>query len=96
MKRFWHYFDNKVLFKNNRPIVFQFFGKLTEFQTIEKKIGLSFSNNTLFLKYSSKAITEKEDPRIWIPFCTFLHKVVIFKSYLPEKIPEVHINNQVC
>ena len=53
---FEHYFDNKVLFKNNKPIVFQLFLKLTEFQTTEKTIGLLFSNNILFLKYSSKAV----------------------------------------
>ena len=48
-----NYFDNKVLFKN---LLFQLFLKLTEFQTIEKTIGLLFSNNTLFLKYSSKTV----------------------------------------
>ena len=51
-----HYFDNKVLFKNNRPIVLQIFKKLTEMQNTEKTISLLFLNNTLFLKYSSKAI----------------------------------------
>ena len=91
-----HYFDNKVLFKNNRPIVFQLFLRLTKLQTVEKTMSLLFLNNTFSLNILPKPFAKKKDPRSWVPFCTFLHPVVILNSYLTEKIPEVHINNQVC
>ena len=66
-----HYLDNKILFKNNRPIVFQLFLKLTKLQTVEKTISLLFLNNTFFLNILPKPFTEKKDPRTWVPFRTF-------------------------
>ena len=56
VKRSGALFDNKVLFKNNRPILFQLFLKLTELQTTGKTMSLLFLNNTLFLRYSSKEV----------------------------------------
>ena len=91
-----HYFDNKVLFKNNRPIVFSIVFKLTKLRTVEKTISQLFLNNTFFLNILPKPFTEKKDPRTWLQVCSFLHPVVILNSYLTEKITEVHINNQVC
>ena len=88
-------FDNKVLFKNNRPTAFQLFLKLTKLQTVEKTISLLFPNNTFLLKYSSKAVHRKERPQNPGPTPHPPHPAATLNPHPTEKIAEAHTNNQV-
>ena len=47
---FGRIFKKKLLFKNNRLIVFSIVCKLVSLKTIEKTTGLLFLNNTLLSK----------------------------------------------
>ena len=75
-------------------LFFQLFSKLTELQKTEKPICLL---QYLIVKvlFQSPSLKGK-NPVTRVPFYTCLHPVVIRNLNLTEKIPEVHINNQVC